>query len=72
MPVRTCPVPILFRRGGAPRPNGPAPSSIVGGQPGAAGAEAMPPAAKSGESESGGAREQPHEADGLPDGRSGG
>ena len=60
MPVRTCPVPILFRRGGAPRPNGPAPSSIVGGQPGAAGAEATTAGSESGESESGGAREQPH------------
>ena len=45
-PVRTWPVPILLRRGGAPRPNGPEPSSSVGGQPGAAGADWRPPAAR--------------------------
>ena len=70
MPVRTWPVPILFRRGGAPRPNGPAPSSSVGGQPGAAGAEATPPAARAAR-----ARAAAHASSltlpGLPDGRSG-
>ena len=47
MPVRTWPLPIEARRGGAPRPNGPAPSDTVGAHRCAAGAEAPAPATTS-------------------------
>ncbi len=61
MPVRTCPVPIFARRGGAPRPNGPEPSSSVGLQPVAVGAEAPEPGGTEAEDdETGGEREQLH------------
>ena len=40
IPVRTWPVPIFARCGGAPRPNGPEPSSSVGRQPVAVGGRA--------------------------------
>ena len=43
-PVSTCPLPIEARRGGAPLPNGPAPSDNVGAHRCAAGADAPAPA----------------------------
>ena len=46
-PVRTCPLPIEARRGGAPRPKGPAPSDSVGAHRCAAGAETPAPATTS-------------------------